>query len=328
MSADRLIRFLKDREITLILADIGASGEPWEGFESLMPVSDVLRFDPDLRAIQSVSTHDGRRCVTINKAVVDDPRTSVDFFLTKSPFCSSTLAPDFERIRDYSYEDLFTVVGVSSLPAVTLEDAARLAGFPRIDWLKIDTQGTEFRILKSLPPALLNLLLVCDVEASLYAHYIGSDTLPEIHNLLRHEEFWVARMIPHWRTRGSRETQSQIEGIFSPGFKRRVLGHSSHQGPTTLEMTYARTTRGAARAGFDVNTRIRLFACHHALGAFEYCLEIANGLAQEKASADEGMQLAEIATDSIRNRTRKAILPYCLDALRLRADRLLRRFVR
>lgn len=328
MSSDRLISFLKDNKISLILADIGASGDQWEGFGSLMPVADLLRFDPDLRAIQSVSTHEGRRCVTINKAVVEDSRTQVDFFLTKSPYCSSTLKPDLDRIRDYPYEDLFSVVGISSTPAISVTEALSLAGFPRIDWLKIDTQGTEFRIIKSLPTSLLKHLLVCDVEASLYPHYIGSDTLPEIHSFLCKEEFWVAQMVPHWRTRGTRETQSRVAELIPPGFQRRVLEHTSHKGPTTLEMTYARTIRGAQRAEMDADARIRLFACHHALGAFEYCLEIANGLVAEATTMDAGRQLAEIASESIRRRTRAAIIPYCLDALRLRTDRLLRKFAR
>lgn len=325
MSAERLIQFLEHRDIHLVLVDVGASGELWEGFQTLLPVADLLRFDPDLRAMQTIASKEGLRRIIINKVVTDSSASEVNFYLTKSPYCSSALRPDFERIRDYPYEDLFEIVGESKLPATTLAQALRDAGLERVDWVKLDTQGTEFRILRSLPRNLLDQLLACDIEASFYAHYVGSDTLPNMHNFMLEEEFWVAGMTPHLRTRVGKDALKSIEQPQPNGFRRRVFQTSMHRSPTTLEMTYARTIRGARKSGLDQDGFIRLFACHYALGAFEYCMEILEALSKLGLPKSDVELLRGIVFEAINQRTRKAILPFVLDRIRAKTESILRK---
>ena len=324
MSNTRLIRFLQDRSLRLVLADIGASGDVWEPFKCLLPVSDLLRFDPDLRAMHSIAQPDGSRCITINKVVVESDAATVDFYLTKSPYCSSTLLPDFERIRDYPYEELFEIVGKSNLPATTLEKALISAGCGRIDWIKLDTQGTEVRILRSLPAATMSTLLACDIEASLYAHYTGADVFPDAHSYLLSEEFWVAEMTSHLRTRGSRRTLDEVERSQGHGRRRRLFEYSMHREPTSLELTYLRTLRGVRKSGMDQNGLIRLFACHYAVGAFEYCVEIIGELASRGLSAVQCKELTEIAFSGVRERMRRATPHFFLDRIRSKLERWLR----
>ena len=56
------------------------------------------------------------------EAIVADPlRTEAHFYLTRSPYCSSTLLPDETALADYLFADQFVVEGQATVRATTLE---------------------------------------------------------------------------------------------------------------------------------------------------------------------------------------------------------------
>lgn len=322
---ERFIELLRKAGITLVLVDVGASGDVWAPFQRLLPVADLIRFDPDLRAITELSGDGGGRRITINKVVSDKDEKDCVFYLTKSPYCSSHLEPDMERIGDYSYSDLFEVEKIAKLPAITLRESLKSANLERIDWLKLDTQGTELRLVQSLPREVMDKLSVVDIESSLYAHYKQADLAGDILRFFRDEEFWIAKMEPHMRTRLSKGPLEKMEGFEKSDFLRRVQRRTMHQAPTTLEMTYARTMRGADKANYCNDDYIRLFACHYAIDAFEYCLEIVAKLKGNEGAGELAEDLEEIIMLRIQERTRSNLRDYIKTALKMRMARLLKK---
>ena len=79
-------------DIHPILIDIGASGAPPEIWGEIARYSTYVGFDPDLREISEIPDSRFQRAVIVNEAIsskADDKE--VLFYLTKSPYCSSTL---------------------------------------------------------------------------------------------------------------------------------------------------------------------------------------------------------------------------------------------
>lgn len=274
-NVNRLINFLESIDTCLVLADIGASGERWEIYEQLKPIANLLQFDPDKRDIREVSCNlnSKRKIVTLNRAVVEAEVEEVDFYLTRFPYCSSTLEPDFEKLKHYPYAEWFEIEKIQKVPAITINKAIEQTSFNHVDWIKIDTQGTEFRILKSISCPILDQLLVCDIEASLYPHYIGADTLPPIHQMMIDNDFWIVEMRPHWNTRISKKHIEQIKQRYQ-GKNRKIFEYSKHKEVTTLEFSYLRTIEGCKKRNYSFEKFVNLYVCHFVLGAFEYCLEI------------------------------------------------------
>jgi len=316
-----VLKELSQHNISLVLVDLGASGDNWEPFELLKDISDLLRFDPDIRDVRDLKGEKGHRIITFNRAVVESEVDNITFYLTKSPYCSSTLKPDFERLSSYPYSDLFEVVGTASVPAITLNQAVVSTGFKQINWIKLDTQGTEFRILKSIPENLFDTILVCDIEASLYPHYIGADTLPAMHELMLENDFWVVEMRPHWNTRMTSDSYRKINERYKEQIYK-VFRYSMHQQPTTLESCYARTIEGAKKRDYDFNMFMQLYLCYFTLGAFEYCLEILNSIESLFGGNETIEQLRQKTLETIDERTRKHQFSYYLDAIKFKFKKI------
>jgi FkbM family methyltransferase len=316
-----VIQLLKQENISLVLTEVGASGETWDIFELLKPIADLLRFDPDLRDIRETAEIKPRRVVTLNRAVVDNEIEEVTFYLTKSPYCSSTLKPDFARLKNFPYADWFEIEKTVQVPAINLDRAIVLAKFDRIDWIKLDTQGTEFRILNSISQNIFDRVLVCDLEASLYPHYIDADTLPSMHELMLNNDFWIVEMRPHWNTRISANLMTKLTQRYQ-GQNNKIFKYSKHKEVTTLEFCYLRTIEGAKKRTYNLEDFLRLFLCHYSLGVFEYCLEILDSTEHLFGKSELVNALRQETLKAMDVRVLKSKLPYYIEALVFRLRRL------
>ena len=158
------------------------------------------------------------------------------FFLTKSPYCSSTLHPELDSLRSFSYSDLFTVQSQTQVLATTLNRVVADLSLPTLDAIKIDSQGTDLRLFMSLDSRWRDKVLALEVEPGLIDAYQGEDLFEATHQELKRAGFWlssldvksVARVAPH--TLPSRLTDVQ----------RTALVRSHKQTPGWCEARYLR----------------------------------------------------------------------------------------
>src|SRR5437016_11393833 len=115
-------RLLVELDIHPVLIDIGASGAPPDIWDLIAPHSTYVGFDPDLREMHEISDGRFQRAVIVNEAVSAEEVREVLFYLTKSPYCSSTLPPDTGALSDYIFSDLFAVEKETTVRATTLNE--------------------------------------------------------------------------------------------------------------------------------------------------------------------------------------------------------------
>lgn len=176
-----------------VLIDIGASGPHRQIWDLIALQSVLLRFDPDLREIRDLNGAGYRRAITINEAVTADPSAGeVPFYLTRSPYCSSTLEPDIEALSDYIYTDLFRVERKVQVKASALAAILARTKLDRVDWFKTDSQGTDLRLFNSLPDAIRSRVLCVEVEPGILDAYRDEDKFAEAHLALMSQGFWLA----------------------------------------------------------------------------------------------------------------------------------------
>jgi len=210
---DLFSRLLADFGPHPVLVDVGASGSPPDIWTPIARDSTYVGFDPDLSEIHEDLLGGYFKKWIVNKAVVSDGTAdSAPFYVTRSPFCSSTLRPNMNVLGDFLFSDLFVVEKTVRVSTTTLNQALEALGLSHIDWLKLDTQGTDLPIFKSLRADIRSGLLAVDIEPGFMDGYVGIDSFVEAHPTLTQEGFWLSGMRVDGSVRLSAETAQAVAG--------------------------------------------------------------------------------------------------------------------
>jgi hypothetical protein len=183
-----------------VLLDIGASGQLPSEWRDLAAHSIGIAFDADTRDFEIQETQDQRtwkQLYKLNRLIVPtiaSDTEKVDFYLTRSPYCSSTLAPDLKALEPWLFQNLFEVVQKTQLPGITLPQILETLGIQRIDWYKSDSQGTDLSIFASLPETMIHTIIAADFEPGIIDAYVGEDKLYHLMQYMDSQPFWVADM--------------------------------------------------------------------------------------------------------------------------------------
>lgn len=189
----RILCFEEFEEKPPVLIDIGASGALPHGWKILAPFSIYVGFDPDLRELNAA--HEAKRSFRkqylLNKIVAEEKGTRT-FYYTSSPFCSSTLPPDKEKLRDWSFADLFQVTETAEIEAIALADVLSELSVDYIDWFKTDSQGTDLRLFRSLGHSIMRKVIVAEFEPGILDAYAGEDKMHDVMTFMEGYPFWLS----------------------------------------------------------------------------------------------------------------------------------------
>jgi len=298
---------LKDR---LTLLDIGASGGVYEPFRKVLSFSHLVEVDMDSRDFHT--NENTPQTTRVYKAIVDDDIIeNVKVFLTKSPHCSSTLLPDKSKLGNFPYTDLFEIQKEIEVPATSLN---RLAQQHKLtfNWIKLDTQGTELRIIQHMNKDLFENVICCDVEISLYAHYHGSDTFSEFHKFMTENGFLISDIVGiQSRIRLRKRDVDSLEkmGISASSFKK---------WPTSPEIRYIKNV-SFDQSIEDLNQFLKIWIVSFATGNYPYCYYLSQKL---KESNLGGVRMSE-TLERISMEALKPEVPSSLGLLKQKVKRKL-----
>ncbi len=177
-----------------VLVDIGASGEISPKWKSIAKQSICICFDADSREFGFVvkESSEYKKLYVYNAVVTDRAEPEVDFYLTKFPYCSSTLKPDSQRLADWYYSDLFEVEKKIKLNSVTLKYIMEELKIPKVDWFKTDSQGTDLRLFKSLGEDVVSRVLAAEFEPGILDSYEGEDKLYSVIQYMDDHQFLMS----------------------------------------------------------------------------------------------------------------------------------------
>jgi methyltransferase FkbM-like protein len=194
-----------------VLVDIGASGAPPPQWTPIAQHSVYVGFDPDRRELHDASDGQFARCVIFNEAVSSVlGQNEVLFYLTRSPYCSSTLPPDTKSLANYLFSDLFAVEREVLVQTTSLSTVIDQLGLQSVDWFKTDSQGTDLRLFQSLTDDLRNRVLAVDIEPGLIDAYRGEDLFVDAHRELLCQGFWLTSLDVQGTVRIKRTTLEAV----------------------------------------------------------------------------------------------------------------------
>lgn len=182
-------------KIQPVLVDIGASGAPPPQWAAIARHSIYVGFDPDRRELHDVPSGQYARSIIVNEAVTNTLEPcNIHFYLTRSPYCSSTLLPDKSSLANYLFSDLFVVEAEVSVRATSLNAVIDGLHLPGVHWFKADSQGMDLRLFQSLRSDLREKVLAVDIEPGLVDAYRGEDLFIDVHRELQQQGFWLSTL--------------------------------------------------------------------------------------------------------------------------------------
>ena len=221
-----------------VCVDVGASGELPRDWRMLAPHSICVAFDADDRdfKVEDSGTGEWKRLIKLNRLVAERSAESVDFYLTKSAHCSSTLQPDTTALRPWAFSELFEVERKISLPAVSLPQILGELGISYVDWFKTDSQGTDLRILASLPVEVIDRMIVADFEPGILDAYHGEDKLYSLMAFMSTRPFFVSDLDVKGPQRIGRDSFASLGQL-----DRKYIGYLLKKSPGWAEISYLNT---------------------------------------------------------------------------------------
>jgi FkbM family methyltransferase len=199
----------------LIGLDVGAQG----GFNSdeFFPKKYNKYFNSILVEPLMNALKDEQQKNIIKKGLWSSKGARKIYILNKRPQSSSMYEPDKKALSIYDFKEkdfhLFDVSNTEMVECDRLDSSLKNLNIDNLDYLKIDTQGAEFEILKGLG-SYKPLMIKCEVQV--FPMYKKEPDWTEVTDTL----YKLGYMISDWKEIGSHATKTPVEMdmVFIPNF--------------------------------------------------------------------------------------------------------------
>lgn len=269
-----LADLLRRCDIEPILVDVGSSGGTPRIWQPIRAYSTYIGFDGDTREIHHPQEDEFRHARFVHEVITENGAGEVTFFLTRSPYCSSTLRPNPTVTDNFLSADSFVVEREQTMRASNLNDVIARLQLDRIDWMKIDTQGTDLRIYNSLRTELRDRMLAIDIEPGLRGAYVGEDLFSNVHNKLTADGFWLSNLKVCGLVR-MRKTSMDALVAQKPGMAGDALTKFVRPTPGWTECRYLRSLESLAKVGSIQRDYVLLWIFAAIDKQFGFCLDMA-----------------------------------------------------
>jgi FkbM family methyltransferase len=205
---DKIMRLPALLDSPPVLVDIGASGDLHPKWRPIARYAICVAFEPDERQAAHLATASTqfRQLHAYPTAASERSEAQAPFYLTSSPFCSSRLRPKADALADYAFAPLFEVQREISVPTNDLRSALGELGLDRIDWFKVDSQGTDLRLFQSLGEDTFAKVLVAEFEPGIIDAYHDEDKLADLMRFMDEHGFWASDL----QVQGSPRVRSDL----------------------------------------------------------------------------------------------------------------------
>ncbi len=220
-----------------VLLDIGASGAQRELWKKISKYSICIAFDADNREISYIekTTSNYRKLFVFNCIVSDKNTPQIDFYLTESPYCSSTLEPNLNELKNWAYSEKFNITEKVKIKSQSLMDSLKEVNINYIDWFKSDSQGTDLRLFNSLHSDISKKVIAAEFEPGFINSYKGEDRLSDLIKEFEKKDFWLSNMT----VKGSqRLTKNQLDKYFKSNLIKKLAQFSHKTSPGWAELIY------------------------------------------------------------------------------------------
>lgn len=193
-----------DRE--LVIVDIGCRWGFADRFTSVNSHFRVYGFDPDEDECAQLAQRYKNCAVSVVPVGLAETSGTRTLFITEQPACSSLLQPDPALTNNYPALQCARHVSSQTVKTTTLDEWSCENNINVIDYMKIDTQGSELEILKGASH-ILSTVRCLEVEVEFNPIYLEQPLFSDVDSYLRSQGFmlWKLTNQVHYSRNGSNE---------------------------------------------------------------------------------------------------------------------------
>ena len=246
----------------LTLVDVGASGGILPHWKPHRRHLRVIGFEPDERAFEELSGRQDRMTRWLNLGL-QSRKGKFTLHLTRKQQNSSFLLPNRPFLDRFHYPARFDIVGEKTIECDTLDDALKDEGLTDVDFIKLDTQGSELGILEGSTSVLSDSVFGLEIEVSFAQIYREQPLFASVDLFVRRHGFDLIdlRTISWKRSVGARVGNSKGQLMHADALYFRQ--------PLMLKATLVKMDRSLARSKL-----LRALSICQIYGFLDYGLEL------------------------------------------------------
>ena len=179
-------------QTNLTIVDVGAAGGLHDRWSHLKTSINSILFEPDPEEFKKLKLDQNNTSLVINSALSDQNK-EVRFHVCKWQEVSSIYKPNLKVLSKYQDADRFTVSKVITLQADSLNNLLEKERVTEVDFIKIDTQGSELEILQGASN-FLDGIIGLEVEVEFIKIYQDQPLFPEVDRFIESHGFSLIDM--------------------------------------------------------------------------------------------------------------------------------------
>lgn len=216
IEGEKLRRFFETARLELL--DVGARGGPLKELDLIAPFSRLFLCEPEQEEAELLKRSPKLsrwRSVKVIPEALGFPARRAELQITRYEGLSSLFQPNPEEISKFfpssgavfrkESKEAWEVVRSTSVPVVTLDEAARKYGFRECAFLKLDTQGTELEILRSGEGEVLPGVASIYLEAEEVPFYKNQPLFADLYSFLGSRGFRMLDLKRTFRRRAEKK---------------------------------------------------------------------------------------------------------------------------
>jgi FkbM family methyltransferase len=184
----------------LVVLDVGASGGFPPCWSAFGDQARLIGFEPDADECRRLREKHG---LDIRPVALGRRREARRLNKVKWAFSSSFLDINRDYWSRFPMGDMFESAGEETIETVDLDSYAAESGLADIDYLKLDTEGTELEILEGAAGLLAGTILAVEIEVAFQPLQHGRAMFSDVDAYLRAKGFTLFDLAPMRHARAS-----------------------------------------------------------------------------------------------------------------------------
>jgi FkbM family methyltransferase len=172
----------------LTLVDVGASGGIMPLWEPHRQHLRIIGFEPDDRAFEALRNQQNS-LIHYFKIGLHRQSGEFDFYLTRKQKNSSCFIPNMVLLDRFHNSKRFDLIEKTTITCKALDEVLRGEGLTDIDFIKLDTQGSELAILEGATSILTESVFGLEIEVEFAELYQGQPLFSDVDSFVRKSGF-------------------------------------------------------------------------------------------------------------------------------------------
>ena len=169
----------------LIIVDVGARKGFEKHWDHYKNQSKLIGFEPNEDSYKECVEEKSNEQTSYYPFALYDKKGEKDFYITSYTSACGFYKPDKKIVRRFGREDIFEITDITKVKTIDLDSFSNEYELPNIDFIKLDTEGSELDILKGAEKTLKNSVLGLSIEVEFIKMYLDQPLFSEIDQYLR-----------------------------------------------------------------------------------------------------------------------------------------------